>query len=193
MRQRDNARISVERIIRIRGLVPVHVEADATELALGECCNECVAIDDTAARDVDYERAGPQRSERCSANEPARRIIEWTVDADRVACAEEFVALILAFAALFHVGLLILEHVFTPSPTLGHELAARAIRRGAYSRLFWFGAIGLGGVAPLALVWIASTAAFSVPVLALAAVVALAGGFAWEYIWVEAGQSVPNS
>ena len=27
----------------------------------------------------------------------------------------------------------------------------------------------------------------------LAAVVALIGGFAWEYIWVEAGQSVPNS
>jgi Fe-S-cluster-containing dehydrogenase component/formate-dependent nitrite reductase membrane component NrfD len=102
-------------------------------------------------------------------------------------------ALILAFAALFHVGLLILEHVFTPSPTLGHELAARAIRRGAYSRLFWFGAVGLGGVAPLTLVWIASASAFSVPVLALAAVVALLGGFAWEYIWVEAGQSVPNS
>jgi Fe-S-cluster-containing dehydrogenase component/formate-dependent nitrite reductase membrane component NrfD len=102
-------------------------------------------------------------------------------------------ALTLAFAALAHVGLLVLEHVFTPSPTLGHELAAHAIRRGAFARLFWVGAIGMGGVAPLALIWWASTAAFSLPLLALASVVALIGGFAWEYIWVEAGQSVPNS
>ena len=28
---------------------------------------------------------------------------------------------------------------------------------------------------------------------AIAAVLALAGSFAWEYIWVEAGQSVPLS
>jgi len=27
----------------------------------------------------------------------------------------------------------------------------------------------------------------------VAAMLALAGGFAWEYIWVEAGQSVPLS
>jgi hypothetical protein len=33
----------------------------------------------------------------------------------------------------------------------------------------------------------------SLAVLAAAAVVALAGGVSWEYIWVEAGQSVPNS
>jgi len=29
--------------------------------------------------------------------------------------------------------------------------------------------------------------------LAAAAVMALVGSFAWEYIWVEAGQSVPLS
>ena len=102
-------------------------------------------------------------------------------------------ALTLVFAAIVHVGLLILENVFTPSPTRGHELAARAIRRGAYSRLFWGGAIGMGGVAPLLLVWAAAASSFSLPLLALAAVLALAGGFAWDYIWVEAGQSVPNS
>jgi formate-dependent nitrite reductase membrane component NrfD/ferredoxin len=128
-----------------------------------------------------------------AAAEGAAALLVAAIGIDGDPATIRTLALILAFAALFHVGLLILEHVFTPSPTLGHELAARAIRRGAYSRLFWFGAIGLGGVAPLTLVWIASTSAFSVPVLALAAVVALAGGFAWEYIWVEAGQSVPNS
>jgi Fe-S-cluster-containing dehydrogenase component/formate-dependent nitrite reductase membrane component NrfD len=102
-------------------------------------------------------------------------------------------ALTLALAALAHMALLVIEHVFTPSPTLGHELAARAIRRGAYSRLFWLGAIGLGGVAPLLFVWLASLAGFSLPLLGVAALVALIGGFAWELIWVEAGQSVPNS
>src|SRR6185295_7317439 len=102
-------------------------------------------------------------------------------------------ALTLCFAALAHVAMLMLEHVLTPSPTIGHELAARAIRRGAYARLFWVGAVGLGGIAPILLVWLAAGPSFSVPLLALASVVALAGGFAWEYIWVEAGQSVPNS
>ena len=29
--------------------------------------------------------------------------------------------------------------------------------------------------------------------VAPAAIVSIVGGFAWEYIWVEAGQSVPNS
>jgi formate-dependent nitrite reductase membrane component NrfD/ferredoxin len=102
-------------------------------------------------------------------------------------------ALTLAFAALAHLFILLLEHVFTPSPTLGHELAVRAIRQGHYARLFWVGAIGLGGVAPLALVWLAASSAFTLPLLVPAALVALAGGLAWEYIWVDAGQSVPNS
>jgi Fe-S-cluster-containing dehydrogenase component/formate-dependent nitrite reductase membrane component NrfD len=105
----------------------------------------------------------------------------------------EFLALTLAYSVLAHVSLLLIEHVFTPSPTLNHELAAHAIRRGAYSRLFWIGAVGLGGLAPLALVGLSAADAFAFPPLVAAAVVALIGGFAWEYIWVEAGQSVPNS
>jgi formate-dependent nitrite reductase membrane component NrfD len=96
----------------------------------------------------------------------------------------------LAFASLMHLLILTLENLLTPSATLNHELAVRAIRHGAYRRLFWIGALGLGGVAPVLL---AAIAGGSLPVLAAAAVVALAGGLAWEYIWVEAGQAVPNS
>jgi Fe-S-cluster-containing dehydrogenase component/formate-dependent nitrite reductase membrane component NrfD len=96
----------------------------------------------------------------------------------------------MAFASLVHLLILTLENLLTPSATLNHELAVRAIRHGAYRQLFWFGALGLGGVAPVLLVAIAGG---SLPVLAAAAVVAIAGGLAWEYIWVEAGQSVPNS
>jgi len=102
-------------------------------------------------------------------------------------------ALTLAMAALAHLGILLLEHVFTPSPTLNHELASRAIRRGAYARLFWFGAIGVGGALPIALVWIAAASGYGLGLLSVASLVALARGFAWEYIWVDAGQSVPNS
>ena len=83
--------------------------------------------------------------------------------------------------------------MLTPSPTLGHDLAVKAIRRGAYARLFWLGAIGLGGVAPMVLVALASGSGFATTMGVLAAVAALAGGFAWEYIWVDAGQCAPNS
>jgi len=102
-------------------------------------------------------------------------------------------ALTLGLATVGHLAILVLEHLLAPSPTLGHELAVRAIRRGAYARLFWIGAIGLGGAAPIALVWLASALAFHSGLVASAALVALVGGVTWEYIWVEAGQSVPNS
>ena len=65
---------------------------------------------------------------------------------------------------------------------------------GAYAPLYWIGAIIIGGVLPLLFLpltpWV-HTSPFSLnAVLALAALI---GAFAWEYIWVEAGQSVPNS
>ena len=101
--------------------------------------------------------------------------------------------LTLAFAALVHLAILTVEHFVTPSATLHHELAVRAIRFGAYRRHFWIGALGLGGVAPLALVWLASAAGFSLVFLVPAALLALAGSLAWGYVWVEAGQSVPIS
>jgi Fe-S-cluster-containing dehydrogenase component/formate-dependent nitrite reductase membrane component NrfD len=90
-----------------------------------------------------------------------------------------------------HLVILIFEHVFSPSPTRHHELATRTILTGHYSRLFWGAAIGAGGVLPLALLLAAGS--FSPAVVAIAALLALAGGAAWEYIWVEAGQSVPLS
>lgn len=100
----------------------------------------------------------------------------------------------LLIAAVVHLGILTLEHFLAPSPTLHHELAVRAIRSGPYRKLFWFGALGLGGVLPILLIaGGAGLIGLSLPLLALAAVVALAGGFAWEYIWVEAGQAVPIS
>jgi len=102
-------------------------------------------------------------------------------------------ALTLAIASVAHLTILALEHLLVPSPTVNHELAVRAIRRGAYRREFWIGALGLGGLAPVLIVWLASAAHFSLVLLVPAALVALVGSLAWEYVWVEAGQSVPNS
>jgi hypothetical protein len=58
--------------------------------------------------------------------------------------------------------------------------------------LFWGLAIIGGGILPLAGVALAGFAA-SAATTALIGLLALAGSATWEYIWVEAGQSVPLS
>jgi Fe-S-cluster-containing dehydrogenase component/formate-dependent nitrite reductase membrane component NrfD len=98
-------------------------------------------------------------------------------------------ARILAVATGAHLVILLFEHGLSPSPTRHHELAMRTITRGAYARLFWGVAIVSGGALPLILIASAGSAA----VASLAALLALSGGAVWEYIWVEAGQSVPLS
>jgi formate-dependent nitrite reductase membrane component NrfD len=94
-------------------------------------------------------------------------------------------------AMVIHVALIMFENLLMPSPTRHHELATSAIRRGPFARLFWGGAI----VCALVSVVVALVGAFPpAPLpLAAAALLALGGSFAWEYIWVEAGQSVPLS
>jgi len=101
-------------------------------------------------------------------------------------------ALILGLLA--HMTILLFENVLSPSPTRHHELALDTIRRGAYARLFWGGAVGAGGLVPLLLISILIMGGTGWGTLGIAAcVLALAGGAAWDYIWVEAGQSVPLS
>jgi len=104
--------------------------------------------------------------------------------------------LVIALGAALAVHLLILaiEHL-TPSPTRHHELASRAISRGVFAPFFWGGAIIGGGLVPLALLGAAfvTPALQSPPIAGVIAVLSLAGAFAWEYVWVEAGQSVPLS
>ncbi len=96
---------------------------------------------------------------------------------------------ILIGSLFVHVLILLFENVLASSATKHHELAVATIRRGPYAMLFWGFAIAAGGLLPLAML-IASPAS---PIVVIAAVLALAGGAAWEYIWVEAGQSVPLS
>jgi formate-dependent nitrite reductase membrane component NrfD len=96
----------------------------------------------------------------------------------------------LLWAMVVHLGFITVENLLTPSPTRHHDLAVGAIRHGAFARLFWGVAIVGGGLVPILLL---AAARGSAPIAVLGAVLALAGSFAWEYIWVEAGQSVPLS
>jgi formate-dependent nitrite reductase membrane component NrfD len=99
---------------------------------------------------------------------------------------------ILAGSLLLHVLILLFENVLSPSPTRHHELAVETIRRGPYAPLFWGVAVTGGGLLPL-IALLALGGAAHEAVIAAIAVLALAGSAAWEYIWVEAGQSVPLS
>jgi Fe-S-cluster-containing dehydrogenase component/formate-dependent nitrite reductase membrane component NrfD len=99
---------------------------------------------------------------------------------------------LLAGSVAAHLVILAFEHLLSPSPTRHHELATRTITHGAYARLFWGVAVVAGGLVPLALLVTPGTT-LSPLATATAALLALAGGAAWEYIWVEAGQSVPLS
>ena len=106
--------------------------------------------------------------------------------------ADAFLGITVAVSVIAHLMILVFEHVFAPSPTRHHELATQTILKGAYSRLFWGGAILGGGVLPVVML-LTLGATFSPLVGIAAALLALGGGAAWEYIWVEAGQSVPLS
>jgi Fe-S-cluster-containing dehydrogenase component/formate-dependent nitrite reductase membrane component NrfD len=98
---------------------------------------------------------------------------------------------ILAGALGVHVIFIVFENLLAPSPTRHHELAVTAIRKGAFARIFWGGAIACA-VLGVVFAPFATVNRGSVP-LAVVALLALGASFAWEYVWVEAGQSVPLS
>jgi Fe-S-cluster-containing dehydrogenase component/formate-dependent nitrite reductase membrane component NrfD len=102
---------------------------------------------------------------------------------------------VLAGSLVLHLLILLFENVLSPSPTRHHELAVHTIRRGVFAPLFWGAAITAGGLLPLAILGSAAAIAEhpSAAVTLGASLLALAGGAAWEYIWVEAGQAVPLS
>ena len=96
-----------------------------------------------------------------------------------------------ALGATLIAHLLIVAAEFTmPHSTDNSAYAARLITHGPFKAWFWGGAIVAGGVLPLMLLVIPVLAGLS---LALAGVLALVGLLAFEWCFVIAGQSVPNS
>jgi formate-dependent nitrite reductase membrane component NrfD len=65
--------------------------------------------------------------------------------------------------------------------------AARLLTRGPWRARFWGGVVIAGILLPLGLVWVGPASTL------LAAVLALAGLWVYEDLWVKAGQSLPLS
>jgi formate-dependent nitrite reductase membrane component NrfD len=93
------------------------------------------------------------------------------------------------FFGLFGHGLVVLLEVLNRHPTHEAARAARYISHGPGRLPFWIGIVAMGTIVPLAICFGDPSPAM----LNLAAVLALAGLWLWEHLWVKAGQSVPLS
>ena len=95
-------------------------------------------------------------------------------------------ALVIALA--LHL-LMLLGEVAIPHGTDNARYAARLMTHGRFSVAFWVGAVVLGGIVPMLLLLTTS----SRMAVGAASVLALAGLLIFEWCFVMAGQSVPNS
>jgi formate-dependent nitrite reductase membrane component NrfD len=98
----------------------------------------------------------------------------------------------LLWVALLVHGALLLIELLSRHPTHDVALAARLLTRGAYRVRFWGGVVLTGTVLPLIALF-AGAVSGATSFTALAALLALAGLWLWEDLWVKAGQSVPLS
>jgi Ni/Fe-hydrogenase subunit HybB-like protein len=85
--------------------------------------------------------------------------------------------------------LIVAAEFLMPHATDNAAYAARLITHGPFRNWFWGGAVTLGGILPLALL----VAPFDFYNTAIAGVLALVGLLIFEWCFVMAGQSVPNS
>jgi Fe-S-cluster-containing dehydrogenase component/formate-dependent nitrite reductase membrane component NrfD len=98
----------------------------------------------------------------------------------------------LLFLSLVAHGFLVGLEVLNRHAVHDAALAARMIRRGPQRMRFWGGVVVGGVLAPMILM-IAGAASDSNALSAVGALLALAGLWLWEDLWVKAGQSVPLS
>jgi formate-dependent nitrite reductase membrane component NrfD/ferredoxin len=90
--------------------------------------------------------------------------------------------------------LMLLGEVAMPHTTDNARYGARLMTHGRFAPAFWGGAVALGGIIPLALLLAAPVFGFSSRIAAgLASALALVGLLVFEWCFVMAGQSVPNS
>ena len=98
-------------------------------------------------------------------------------------------ALVLLMCQSLHL-LMVLGEVMMPHTTDNASCAARLITHGPFRLPFWVGAVGIGGILPVLLLLMNISSRL---VVGLAGVFALAGLLIFEWCFVMAGQSVPNS
>jgi Fe-S-cluster-containing dehydrogenase component/formate-dependent nitrite reductase membrane component NrfD len=101
-------------------------------------------------------------------------------------------ALIL-FSALLLSVIMVLAEIALPHASEDAALATRSMVRGQYRGQFWGLAMGIGFAVPMILSALYVFAALPVWFAIAAAVLALAGLYWYEDVWVKAGQVVPLS
>ena len=92
---------------------------------------------------------------------------------------------LLALGLIMH-GILLFAELGVTHANVDVARAAALITRGGYRFAFWAGAVGVGIVLPLIFVLVLAA-------IVPAALLALAGLWVWEDLWVKAGQSIPLS
>jgi Ni/Fe-hydrogenase subunit HybB-like protein len=107
--------------------------------------------------------------------------------------AVSIAAPVIAITLALHL-LMVLGEVAMPHTTDNARYGARLMTHGPFATAFWRGAVVAGGLVPLVML-IVSYVFFgsSRIVTELASVLALAGVLIFEWCFVMAGQSVPNS
>ncbi|HEY4762480.1 MAG TPA: 4Fe-4S dicluster domain-containing protein [Candidatus Sulfotelmatobacter sp.] len=95
----------------------------------------------------------------------------------------------LGFTVVLHL-LIVAAEFMMPHATDNSAYAARLITHGPFRNWFWGGVVGIGGILPICLLWLLPCEFYNV---AFAGVLAMAGLLIFEWCFVMAGQSVPNS
>lgn len=93
-------------------------------------------------------------------------------------------------ASLMAHLLIVAAEFLMPHSTDNSAYAARLITHGPFKHWFWWGTVVFGGIVPLCLL---GPVSFDIHNTAIAAVLVLLGLLAFEWCFVMAGQSVPNS
>jgi Fe-S-cluster-containing dehydrogenase component/formate-dependent nitrite reductase membrane component NrfD len=107
------------------------------------------------------------------------------------------IAYSMTWTMIFALGvhaLMMLGEVALPSPSEDVDRAVRVMTHGRLGNVFWFAALAFGTVLPVLLLIVAVTS--SGPLVAMqivAALAALLGLLAYEYVWITAGQAAPLS
>jgi Fe-S-cluster-containing dehydrogenase component/formate-dependent nitrite reductase membrane component NrfD len=103
----------------------------------------------------------------------------------------------MTWTMIFALGvhaLMMLGEVALPSPSEDGHHAVRVMTHGGLGNVFWFAALAFGTGIPVLLLIVAVTS--SGPLVAMqivAALAALLGLLAYEYVWITAGQAAPLS
>jgi len=102
-------------------------------------------------------------------------------------------ALALLVGLVVHVGIVLAE-VWMPHATDNARYGVRLMTHGPFARSFWGGAVVMGGVIPITLLLVGFLSGTPNRIVGgVASVLALVGLLIFEWCFVMAGQSVPNS